>query len=235
MEYFYVTIIFCIITIIVLKFGFNIKLKDIKKIKELGYNKDLNNIANKFPENKEICEKIVEKLNNKTVKIEENSESKASLYIVATNKIIIANIKDTFTRIQTIAHECLHSVQNRKILLFNFIFSNIYIMYFVVSLILLFFNIGEQYFNIYIQIYFLLTLIYIGIRIYLENEAMSKAIFVAKEYMEEYNNSDITHEETDKLVKGFEEINRIGIPFTNFYLITLSLVKIIILCIIALI
>ena len=235
MEYFYVTIIFCIITIIVLKFGFNIKLKDIEKIKELGYNKDLNNIANKFPENKEICEKIVEKLNNKTVKIEENSESKASLYIVATNKIIIANIKDTFTRIQTIAHECLHSVQNRKILLFNFIFSNIYIMYFVVSLILLFFNIGEQYFNIYIQIYFLLTLIYIGIRIYLENEAMSKAIFVAKEYMEEYKNSDITHEETDKLVKGFEEINRIGIPFTNFYLITLSLVKIIILCIIALI
>ena len=235
MEYFYVTIIFCIITIIVLKFGFNIKLKDIKKIKELGYNKDLNNIANKFPENKEICEKIVEKLNNKTVKIEENSESKASLYIVATNKIIIANIKDTFTRIQTIAHECLHSVQNRKVLLFNFIFSNIYIMYFVVSLILIFFNIGEQYFNIYIQIYFLLTLIYIGIRIYLENEAMSKAIFVAKEYMEEYKNSDITHEETDKLVKGFEEINRIGIPFTNFYLITLSLVKIIILCIIALI
>ena len=235
MEYFYLTIIFCIITIIVLKFGFNIKLKDIKKIKELGYNKDLNNIANKFPENKEICEKIVEKLNNKTVKIEENSESKASLYIVATNKIIIANIKDTFTRIQTIAHECLHSVQNRKVLLFNFIFSNIYIMYFVVSLILIFFNIGEQYFNIYIQIYFLLTLIYIGIRIYLENEAMSKAIFVAKEYMEEYKNSDITHEETDKLVKGFEEINRIGIPFTNFYLITLSLVKIIILCIIALI
>lgn len=235
MEYFYVTIIFCIITIIVLKFGFNIKLKDIKKIKELGYNKDLNNIANKFPENKEICEKIVEKLNNKTVKIEENSESKASLYIVATNKIIIANIKDTFTRIQTIAHECLHSVQNRKVLLFNFIFSNIYIMYFVVSLILIFFNIGEQYFNIYIQIYFLLTLIYIGIRTYLENEAMSKAIFVAKEYMEEYKNIDITHEETDKLVKGFEEINRIGIPFTNFYLITLSLVKIIILCIIALI
>ncbi len=235
MEYFYVTIIFCIITIIVLKFGFNIKLKDIKKIKELGYNKDLNNIANKFPENKEICEKIVEKLNNKTVKIEENSESKASLYIVATNKIIIANIKDTFTRIQTIAHECLHSVQNRKVLLFNFIFSNIYIMYFVVSLILIFFNIGEQYFNIYIQIYFLLTLIYIGIRTYLENEAMSKAIFVAKEYMEEYKNSDITHEEIDKLVKGFEEINRIGIPFANFYLITLSLVKIIILCIIALI
>ena len=38
----------------------------------------------------------------------------ASLYIVATNTILISNIKDTFTRVQTIAHECLHSIQNKK-------------------------------------------------------------------------------------------------------------------------
>lgn len=249
MLYYIFTIVFCLLTIIVLKFGFNIKLKNIKKIKELGYDKNLNNIANKFPANKEICESILEKLDNKTVKIEENTESKASLYIAATNKIIIANIKDTFTRIQTIAHECLHSVQNRKILLFNFIFSNIYILYFIISLILILFNVGKEYFNIYIQVYVLLTLIYIGIRMYLENEAMSKAIYVAKEYMEEYKNSqnlkqeeknnskkiEIKDEDINKLVKGFDEINKIGIPFTNFYLITLCLLKIIILCIIALI
>lgn len=249
MLYYIFTIVFCLLTIIVLKFGFNIELKNIKKIKELGYDKNLNNIANKFPANKEICESILEKLDNKTVKIEENTESKASLYIAATNKIIIANIKDTFTRIQTIAHECLHSVQNRKILLFNFIFSNIYILYFIISLILILFNVGKEYFNIYIQVYVLLTLIYIGIRMYLENEAMSKAIYVAKEYMEEYKNSqnlkqeeknnskkiEIKDEDINKLVKGFDEINKIGIPFTNFYLITLCLLKIIILCIIALI
>ena len=249
MLYYIFTIVFCLLTIIVLKFGFNIELKNIKKIKELGYDKNLNNIANKFPANKEICESILEKLDNKTVKIEENTESKASLYIAATNKIIIANIKDTFTRIQTIAHECLHSVQNRKILLFNFIFSNIYILYFIISLILILFNVGKEYFNIYIQVYVLLTLIYIGIRMYLENEAMSKAIYVAKKYMEEYKNSqnlkqeeknnskkiEIKDEDINKLVKGFDEINKIGIPFTNFYLITLCLLKIIILCIIALI
>ena len=170
MLYYILTIVFCIITIIVLKFGFNIKLKNIKRIKELGYDKDLNKIADKFPNNKEICEKILDKLGNKTVKIEENKDSKASLYIAATNKIIIANIKDTFTRIQTISHECLHSVQNRKILMFNFAFSNIYILYFVVSLILFLFNVGEEYFNIYILVYFLLTLIYVGIRMYLETK-----------------------------------------------------------------
>ena len=249
MLYYILTIVFCIITIIVLKFGFNIKLKNIKRIKELGYDKDLNRIADKFPNNKEICEKILDKLGNKTVKIEENKDSKASLYIAATNKIIIANIKDTFTRIQTISHECLHSVQNRKILMFNFAFSNIYILYFVVSLILILFNVGEEYFNIYILVYFLLTLIYVGIRMYLENEAMSQAMYVAKDYMEEYKNEidskqetqknetkvEIKEEEIEKLVKGFSEINKIGIPFTNFYLITLCLIKIIILCIIALI
>ena len=84
---------------------------------------------------------------------------------------------------------------------------------------------------------------------YLENEAMSQAMYVAKDYMEEYKNEidskqetqknetkvEIKDEEIGKLVKGFSEINKIGIPFTNFYLITLCLIKIIILCIIALI
>ena len=45
-----------------------IKLKNIKRIKELGYDKDLNKIADKFPNNKEICEKILDKLGNKNSK-----------------------------------------------------------------------------------------------------------------------------------------------------------------------
>lgn len=255
MLYYIFTIVLCIIVIITLKIGFNIKLKDVKQIKELGYDKNLNNIANKFPENKEICEKILKKLGNKTVKVEENKETKASLYIAVTNKIIIANIKDTFTRIQTIAHECLHSMQNRRILLFNFIFSNIYIIYFIASLILIFFRVGERYFDtyMYIQIYCILTMIYIGIKIYLENEAMNKAMYVAKEYMEEYkvtkeqyeankntkidekDKTKINNEDIEMLVNGFEEINKVGIPFTNFYIITLCLLKIIVLCVIGLI
>ena len=68
MLYYILTIVFCIITIIVLKFGFNIKLKNIKRIKELGYDKDLNKRADKFPNNKEICEKILDKLGNKNSK-----------------------------------------------------------------------------------------------------------------------------------------------------------------------
>lgn len=232
---FIITIIINIIVIVLLKIGLNIKFKDIKKIKKIGYEKTLNNIAEKFPDNVEVCREILKKLKNTNVKIEEEKNSKTSLYIVLTNKIIIANIKDTFTRIQTIAHECIHSVQNRRILMFNFIYSNIFILFFIISMFLILFNIGSS--MLYIQIFAFLTIIYCSIRCYLENEAMSKAMFVAKEYMNDQTkiNKDITKEDVNILVENFDVLNKIGIPLTNFSIVAGNLVKIIILCILALI
>lgn len=232
---FIITIIINIIAIVLLKIGLNIKFKDIKKIKKIGYEKTLNNIAEKFPDNVEVCKEILKKLKNTNVKIEEENDSKTSLYIVLTNKIIIANIKDTFTRIQTIAHECIHSVQNRRILMFNFIYSNIFILFFIISMFLILFNIGSS--MLYIQIFAFLTIIYCSIRCYLENEAMSRAMFVAKEYMNDQTkiNKDITKEDVNILVENFDVLNKIGIPLTNFSIVAGNLVKIIILCILALI
>ena len=234
MEYI-VIIITSIIAIIWLKIGFNIHIKDIKKIIEIGYDKELNKIADKFPENKEICEKILEKLDNRNVTIEETQDSKTSLYIALTNKIIIANIKDTFTRIQTIAHECLHSVQNRKILLFNFVFSNLFMLYFIVAIFLILFNIGNA--MVYIQIFTILAIIYCAVRMYLENEAMSKAMYVAKEYMQDFKveTNRVTDKEINTLVKQFDILNKMGIPLTNFYFVAINLGKIILLAILALV
>ena len=66
---------------------------------------------------------------------------------------------------------------------------------------------------------------------------MSKAQYLAKEYMMEYSieKNNISKEEVNKIYNGFEQINQIGIPLTNFYLIFLCLIKIIILSILALI
>lgn len=232
----YVTIIvISLITLILIKIGLNIHIKDVKKIKEIGYDKELNKIADKFPNNKEICEEILKKLNNNHVKIEETDETKTSLYIVASNKIVIANIKDTFTRIQTIAHECLHSIQSKKILMFNFICSSIFLLYFIVAIFLILFNISNSL--IYILVFiFSFFIIYI-VRSYLETEAMSKAPFVAKEYMNEYKtkNKEISDEDIDILVENFERLNKIGIPITNFYIILTNIVKVILLCILAII
>ena len=234
MEYI-ITIAIIIISIILLKIGLNIHIKDIKKIKEIGYSKELNKIASKFPANKEICTKILEKLDNKKVKIEEEKDSKTSLYIAISNKIIIADIKDTFTRIQTIAHECLHSVQNRRMLLFNFIFSNISLLYFLVAIFLVLFNVLDGF--VFIQIYIGIGIISYAIKSYLETDAMTKAFYIAKEYMEETAkaSANITKEEVDILLDNIAKLNKIGIPLTNFYLIVGIMLKIIFLCIMGLI
>ncbi len=232
MEYI-IVIIISVITILLLKIGFNVKIKDVKKIKEIGTDKSLNEIANKFPENRQICEKILEKLGNKSVEIEENEETKTSLFLVMTNKIIIAKIKDSFTRIQTIAHECLHSVQSRRILLFNFVFSNLFLLSFIVFLVLILFKVGNA--MNYIVAYTMLALIYLCIREYIETEAMGKAKYLAKEYMQEYSaeNKNVTKQDIDVLVDNFENLNKIGIPLTNFWLAAITILKIIILAVIA--
>ena len=89
----------------------------------MGNDKELDEIASKFPENKEICEELLKSYDNTKVKIqqEEGVNKKDSLYVAILDTIYIGNIKDTYTRIQTICHECLHSLQPRRLLLFNFI------------------------------------------------------------------------------------------------------------------
>ena len=61
---------------------------------------------------------------------------------------------------------------------------------------------------------------------------MVKARYLAKEYIQE--NNILTIEETEKLLAEYDEINNIGIPFMNFYLISANLIKIIIFSVIAL-
>lgn len=208
-----------ILTIIVLKIGLDVKIKDINKIKEIGFDKDLNKITNKLPENEEVCKSILKMLNNSEVKIEKEENSKTSLYMVMQNKIIIGNIKDSFTRIQTIAHECIHSIQNKRMLKFNFIFSNIYILYFLIACILTIFNVVDKNaMEILLIIQILSGIIYFTIRSFLEIDAMTRAPFLAEKYIE---NSNILSKEERKLINGkYEEINKIGI---KVYIFTLGI------------
>lgn len=230
MEYL-IIILICIIVLITLKFAWNIKINEIKKIKEIGYDKELNKIVEKLPENKEICKSILKKLNNENVKIKEDAQTKSSLYIVISNSIIIANIKDTFTRVQTISHECLHSIQNRRTLLFNFVFSNIYFLYFIVICMLTITKINVfpmlHLFNLTI-----FSFVYYATRNFLEMDAMIKAKALTKEYIQE--EGSLSKEEQETILKNCEIINQIGIPITNFKLALNCMLKIILYSIIVL-
>lgn len=205
---------------------------DLKKIKELGMDKNLNKLAEKYPSNTEICKSILKKLNNEKVKIEEDKDAKTTLYIALTDKIFIADTKESYTRIQTMAHECLHSIQDRRILMFNFIFSNIYLIYFAAIIILTIFKIATNSL-LYLSIFLILSMVYYMVRVFLENDAMIKAKYLAKEYMEEAQIS--SKEEIKKIVEGFENLNNAGIKCVNYNLFSQILIKVIIFSIVALI
>lgn len=227
MEYVIIILILLIILLILVKiYDFNIrKLKEYVELEE----KKLNELTNQFPSNIDICKYVLNKLNNNKVKIEENKDTQTCLYIAVTDKIIIANVKNSYTRIQTICHECLHSIQNRKMLLFNFVYSNLYLLYFAITLGLGVFNKVPNK-NVFFCLMIIFSYVYYFIRSYLENDAMIKARYLAKEYMEETN--ILTKKEIKSIVGSYDTINEMGIKMTNYQLFFETIIKIIIVAIV---
>lgn len=222
-------IILLSLTIILFKFVFKINFKKAKALQE---NKELEKITDKFPENIEVAKEMLDMLGNNGVKIEEAKDTGTSLYIAITNKISIADMKNNYARLQTIAHECLHSCQDRTMLLFNFIFSNINIIYFfVISMLTIFKVINNQ--MLQIAILMLFTLIQFSVRSLLEIDAMTRAKFLAKEYMEKKNLC--INNEKELVLNEYDKINKIGIPFVVDNLLTSGLIRVLIYTIIAVI
>lgn len=222
-------IILLSLAIILFKFVFKINFKKAKALQE---NKELEKITDKFPKNIEVAKEMLDMLGNNGVKIEEAKDTGTSLYIAITNKISIADMKNNYARLQTIAHECLHSCQDRTMLLFNFIFSNINIIYFfVISILTIFKVINNQ--MLQVAILMLFTLIQFSVRSLLEIDAMTRAKFLAKEYMEK--KSLCTNKEKELLLNEYDKINKVGIPFVVDNLLTSGLIRVLIYTIIAVI
>ena len=71
------------------------------------------------------------------------------------------------------------------------------------------------------------------VRFTLEMEAMTRALYIAKEYLSE--NNILNNKEIKYILEEYEEINKIGIPITNYSLILKNIVKIVVFCIVILI
>lgn len=198
---------------------------DVVTIKKLAQNEKLNKITDAFPENIEICKKICAMIGNKKVKIEEDKTSKTSLYLIVTNKISIANLKGNYTRIQTIAHECIHSMQDKRILWANFIFSNIFLIYFILSIILTALGIFKDI-MLQVSILSLMGLVYYFIRSYLETDAIIKARYLAREYMK--YEKILKPQEMQEILENYDVLNKIGVKAVNYKLIVSVLLKVLI-------
>lgn len=224
--------IITILTIILFRVIFKVNIKEMKKYIE---NKELSEITKRFPDNINIAKDILEILNNKNVKIEQAKDTDVSLYIAVTNKILIADMKNNYSRIQTIAHECLHSCQDRALLMFNFIFSNINIVYFLLIIILTISKVISVNF-LYLFILLIFALIQFTVRAYLETDAMTKSKFLAKEYI--VQKKLCNEEEKEKLLFEYDKINTIGIPFILYDLLKKLLLNVliyIVICIVVMI
>ena len=209
-------------TIVLLKYVFRINIKDAK---ELNQNEEIEKITDRFPDNIEIAKEMLDMINNKNVKIEEIKDTQTSLYIAITNKILIADLKNNYARIQTIAHECMHSVQDRRILMFNFIFSNIFIIFWITACILTITKVATNMSEI-LFLLLLFTMIKIVVRGYLETDAMLKSRYLAERYIKQKKIT--TMEETEKILKQYDKINSIGVPFTILRLLMSPLIGILI-------
>ena len=191
-----IIIIIAIIASVVMSLIMRTKTEELKNI---ALDEKLNSISKKFPSNTEICKTILKQLGNESTKVEEDLKSEATIYVAIQDKISVGNTHESFTRIQTMAHECLHSVQDKKLLMFNFIYSNIYLI---------------------------LSFIYYVIKIFLENDAMIKAQYLAKEYMEKQECA--TEKDIEKIYDGFKQLNKGLIKSTNYNLFVGIMIKLVI-------
>lgn len=223
-------IIISIVALVILKFILGI---NIKKVREIAERKDLDDLTKDLPNTETIAKQLLKKLNNTSVKVKKSTDEKTqtSLYLVVNNTILLGNMENKYARVQTIAHECLHSIQNRKMLWFNFIYSNIYILYFYISIA---FALLKVFDNPTIQLLIMLLLGFIQyvVRAYLENDAMTKSFYLAKEYLEETNLSKQTIE---TILEAYNEINKQAIPITNYQLFMQIIKRCIIYAIVAII
>lgn len=224
-----IIIIIAVIAIIIISLLMQI---NVKKMEKIATDESLNKLAEKYPSNTEICKEILKKLDNENVKIEEDENSNSTLYIAIQNKISIGNTHGSYTRIQTMAHECLHSIQDKKLLIFNFVYSNIYLLYFIIICLLVILKKlpNEMLFS---NILLIMSFIYYVIRIFLENDAMIKAEFLAKDYMLEKKIS--SKQEIEMLVNGFKTLNNGCIKGTNCSIFVNIMIKIAVFNLLALI
>lgn len=222
-----------VITLILLKIFLNVDFKKLKKL-NIESNDNLSDITDKISKiNQEnMCKDILKKLDCKDVTVNVAPEYNSCLYTIFNNTITIGKFKEEYMKPQTIAHECIHASQNKITLWANFIFTNIYLLFWIIISVLALLNKLPNT-HILIIAFIFTSLIQYIIRYSLENEAMLKAKFIAKEYIEE--NKLLNKEEEQVLLNEYDRVNKLGIPFMNYYQISMNIIKIMILAFVCLI
>jgi len=173
---------------------------------EVIHNDVVSPVLKKIGSNEKIANEILDYIGNKNTKIETNEDPKvkASFYDGNTDKIVIKNTDDLedCSRVIHIAHECIHSIQDKKLIKINFILSNIQILYFLGIFIYFFYNkdVDLRFTLLLVQLFIFIATFFV--KITLESDATYRAPNLAFEYLNnKVDISGLKKEVEDKLYK----------------------------------
>jgi len=189
---------------------------------------NLNDISNKFSSNDVICKQILEIIGNKSTKIKLDQDIKNNYYVFLTNTIYLSDkekTKNGYQRICIIAHECIHSIQNKIIQVVNFALSNIELIAFIIAFvcIILKFNVNMVFYS-----YLLLNIISIIPRLILEIDATIRSIDLSKKYMK----NKIDENELNVILNIYKHQILIFMPMFIISLLIGRIIRLMVLCII---
>ena len=113
----------------------------------------------------------------------------------------------------------------------NVIFANINNLYLlIISILSLFNRISYNTATICLWVLALMQLTLYAVRSFLETDAMTRAEFMAQDYIEKTDY--VTKEEKDKIIQTYKDVNKVGIKSYNYVLLMKALIKLLIYAII---
>ncbi len=174
------TLIILVLIIIML---FVLNYKSLKETKLLSSDEELDKATECLPSNAEICKELQEMLGSNS-KVELDDKTKSSAFIFYLNKIILSNTessKKDFSRVLFIAHECVHSIQDKTMHIINFTLANIKNIFDIVVFVLL---ILKRCSLELITISLLVSFLSFYYRIILESDAVYRSVIYSRKYLE---------------------------------------------------
>lgn len=199
--------------------------KNLKLSEEMipSLNIDLDNIT--------ICRQMLKIIKNNHTNVEYNKDKTSNLsYYNHKKDVIILKSKNTgSSRIVQIAHECIHTTQNKEFLIANKIFSNLQLIYLFISLIYIINNEVNELLIITIQLLILLGTIIV--KMVIEGDASYRSIALVEKYLQE----KVDEEELMSYINTTSKLIYDLIPVYYFNFFSQGIVMIIINTIIALI
>lgn len=199
-----------------------INIRNIKEIEKEASDEKYDKIISALPDNEKVC-KEMQQIINKQCEIQLDENTKSSAYIFFLNKIILSNnemSKNSFSRILFIAHECIHSIQDKKFHIANFILKNTLNLFTLTLIILLFM---KKISSEILLIYFLIAFISFCVNMILEADAIYRSLLLSKDYLEKHNKEEVSKKYEEMISKT---INAIYFKYASFSIYIICIMSI---------